>query len=53
MSYCEQLTTDQVRNVLEDEKDRMRRHAKGSSTWNSSRDLVDDANNVLASRGEL
>jgi len=52
-SYCAQLATRQVRNVLETEKDRMRRHQKGSSTWNGARDLVDDANNILAQRGEL
>jgi len=52
-SYCEQLNSDQVRNVLATEKDRMKRHPKHSSTWNSAFDLVCDAKNVLAKRGEL
>lgn len=53
MSYCEQLKSWQVRNVLEDEKDRMKRHRKGSSVWNSAQELVLDAKNTLAKRGEL
>lgn len=52
MSYCETLTSAQVRSVLDTEKDRMRRHSKGSSVWNSAQELVFDAKNVLAKRGE-
>lgn len=52
-SYCEQLNTDQVRNVLRTEKDRMKRNPKHSAAWNGAFDLVCDAKNVLAKRGEL
>ena len=51
-SYCAQLNSDQVRNVLATEKDRMKRHPKHSSTWNSAFDLVRDAKDTLAERGE-
>lgn len=51
-SYCAQLNSDQVRDVLRTERSRMKRHPKHSSTWNSAFDLVRDAKYILAKRGE-